>query len=195
MSSRLALLALLLAACGGSALPDSSSSDDLRHKHHDGGVPPSTDGGVAGIPLGGACAKSDQCLQGGLCESGVCTASACDQRHSGVSGIRATVRVDQYLGLRTGHSGTHELANGTLQSVLWMYQPSLEDTSSVQLAMNVASATDPQGLPYEVPLTPGEVVEVEGEWIPGATASLGGRAVIHYTHGSCGFATLGGITY
>lgn len=200
MAPRLLILSLLLAGCGGAAVSD-PGADDLeayRHKHHDGGVPPQADGGVPGggaVPLGGACQVSDDCATGGLCPSGVCVASACDQRHSGVSGIRATVRVDQYLGLHTGHSGTHELANGTLQGVLWMYQPSLEDTASVQLAMNVASSTDPQGLPHEVPLKAGEVVEVEGEWIPGASAGLSGRAVIHYTHGTCGFATLGGVTY
>ena len=212
MTSRLLLVAALLAACGGAPTSDSASDnlDAYRHKrHHDGGVPhhdggvPHVDGGVpdAGgqgggtVPIGGACSVSDDCEQGGLCAGGACVASACDQRHSGVSGIRATIRIDQYLGLRNGHSGTHELANGTLQEVLWMFQPSLRDTSAVQLAMNVASATDPQGLPHEVPLSPGEVVEVEGEWVPGASAGLSGRAVIHYTHGSCGYATLGGVTY
>ena len=199
----LVLIALFAAACGGAPSSDSSSDnlDAFRKRHHDGGVPPAVDAGTPGgggggtVGIGGACNVSDDCAQGGLCTGGVCVASACDQRHSGVSGIRATVRIDQYLGLRNGRNGTHELANGTVQGVLWMYQPSLEDTSSVQLAMNVASSTDPQGLPHEVPLTAGEVVEVEGEWIPGASASLSGRAVIHYTHGTCGYATLGGVTY
>ena len=208
----LLLASSLLAACGGSTSQDSSSADDLRHRHHDGGTghhdggtghhdggTGGHDGGIGandgGIGPGGACAVNDDCSNGDLCTAGACVASACNQRHSGVSGIRATFRVDQYLGLIQGRNGTHELADGTLQNVIWMYQPSLEDTASARVAMNVASSTDPQGLPYEVPLRSGEVIEFEGEYIPAATANAGGRAVIHYTHGSCGYVTINGVTY
>ena len=197
--------ALSLTACGGSSLnDDGSSADDLRHRHHDGGSG-HHDGGVhhdggtpgndAGVPPGRGCATDNDCQSGGLCSAGSCVASACDQRHSGVTGLRATVVIDRYLGLINGRNGTHEIATGTLQDVSWIYQSSLEDTTSVQLAMNVASATDPQGLPQEIPLTPGEVIEVEGEYIPAAAANARGRAVVHYTHGSCGFVEINGVIY
>jgi hypothetical protein len=126
---------------------------------------------------------------------GTCVASSCNQRHAGVTGIRATVRIDQYLGLRTGQNGTHELANGTLQNVSWIYQASVEDTTATQLAMNVASSIDPHGLPQEIPLSTGQVIQVEGEYIPAASANAGGRAVIHFTHLPCGFVTINGVTY
>lgn len=132
---------------------------------------------------------------GDLCSSGTCVASSCNQRHAGVTGIRATVRIDRYLGLRAGHNGTHELANGTLQNVSWIYQASVEDATAAQLAMNVASSIDPHGLPRELPLSTGQVIEVEGEYIPVASANAGGRAVIHFTHLPCGFVTINGVTY
>lgn len=192
MRPAIALTLLFLAACGG-AIPGSDvAADDLRHRRHH---PP--DGGAGGSDGGAAfaCAVNDDCANGALCSSGTCVASACAQRHAGVSGIRATVRIDEYLGLRNGRNGTHELANGTLQRVLWMYRPSLEDTASMQLAMNVASSIDPSGLPGQVPLRAGQVIEVEGEYIPGATANARGRAVVHYTHLPCGYAAIDGVTY
>ena len=212
------LAAVNLAACGGASTGD-GSSDDLRRRRdggtrhdggtgHDGGV---HDGGIgadaglpgdagtpgsdAGVPPGGSCATDNDCLGGGLCSAGACVASACNQRHASVTGLRATVRISQYLGLIQGRNGTHELANGTLQNVSWIFQPSVEDTTSVQLAMNVASAIDSQGLPREIPLTSGEVIEVEGEYIPAARANSGGRAVIHFTHGACGFVEIAGVIY
>ena len=206
------LAALALTACGGaSSNADGSSPDDLRHRHHDGGVghhdggvhhdggTPGNDAGTpgsdAGVPPGSACASDDDCQSGGLCSSGTCVASACNQRHPGVTGLRATVRIGQYLGLINGRNGTHEIATGTLQNVSWVFQPSVEDATSVQLAMNVASAIDSQGLPQEIPLTSGEVIEVEGEYIPAASANSSGRAVIHFTHGACGFVEINGVIY
>ncbi len=163
----------------------------------DAGLPgdAGTPGSDAGVPPGGSCATDNDCLGGGLCSAGACVASACNQRHAGVTGLRATVRINQYLGLIQGRNGTHELANGTLQDVRWIFQPSVEDTTSVQLAMNVASAIDSQGLPREIPLTSGEVIEVEGEYIPAATANSSGRAVIHFTHGACGFVEIADVIY
>jgi hypothetical protein len=215
------LVASLLAACGGA--PYDSSLDDLHRRRdggaHDGGA---HDGGAhdggghdgggydggghdggghdgggqdAGTPPGGACSSNAECSNGDLCSSGACVASSCNQRHAGVTGIRATVRIDQYLGLRNGRNGTHELANATLQNVSWIYQASVEDTTAAQLAMNVASSIDPHGLPQEIPLSAGEVIEVEGEYIPAASANAGGRAVIHFTHLPCGYVTINGVTY
>jgi hypothetical protein len=68
-------------------------------------------------------------------------------------------------------------------------------TTAAQLAMNVASSIDPHGLPQEIPLSAGQVIEVEGEYIPAASANAGGRAVIHFTHLPCGYVTIDGVTY
>jgi len=155
-----------------------------------GGYDGGTDAGT-----GGACSSNVECTNGDLCSSGTCVASSCNQRHAGVTGIRATVRIDQYLGLIQGPNGTHELANGTLQNVSWIYQASVEDTTATQLALNVASSIDPHGLPQEIPLSAGQVIEVEGEYIPAASANAGGRAVIHFTHVPCGYVTINGVTY
>ena len=197
-SSFVLLAALALAACGGASTnADGNSADDLRHRHHDGGVihhDGGTPGNDAGTP-GSGCATDNDCQSGGLCSSGTCVASACNQRHPGVTGLRATVRIGQYLGLINGRNGTHEIATGTLQNVSWIFAPSLEDTTSVQLAMNVASAIDPQGLPREIPLAAGQVIEVEGEYIPASSANSSARAVIHFTHGACGFVEINGVIY
>ena len=198
------LAALAFTACGGASPTDDGSTADVRHRHrdggvhHDGGTPggdAGTPGSDAGVPPGSGCATDNDCRSGGLCSSGTCVASSCNQRHAGVTGLRASVRIDQYLGLAHGRNGTHEIATGALQKVLWIDQPSIEDTTSVQLAMNVASAIDSQGLPHEIPLAPGEVIEVEGEYIPAGTANASGRAVIHFTHGACGFVEINGVIY
>jgi len=198
LRSSFALLATLaLAACGGNSSNADGSADDLRHRHHDGGVhhDGGTPGSDAGVPPGSGCATDNDCRSGGLCSSGTCVASACNQRHPGVTGLRATVRIGQYLGLINGRNGTHEIATGTLQNVGWIFAPSVEDTASVQLAMNVASVIDAQGLPREIPLSAGQVIEVEGEYIPAASANSSGRAVIHFTHGACGFVEINGVIY
>jgi hypothetical protein len=93
----------------------------------------------------------------------------------------------------------HELVDGTIQSTVWVYQARIIDTHNVQVAMNVASSKDPAGLPHEIPVSPGQVFEVEGEYIPASSANAhnanGPAAVIHYTHAPCGYVTLGGQTY
>jgi hypothetical protein len=142
------------------------------------------------------CTDSTQCTSSGdLCNNGSCIASSCNQRGSGKTGIRATVKITRYQGLINGANGTHEIAYGTLQNVEWLYASSVKDTSNVQLAMNVASATDSQGLPHEVKLSVGQVIEVEGEYISAASANASGNAVIHFTHGICGFVNVGGTVY
>lgn len=125
--------------------------------------------------------------------------ASCDQRHAGVTGIQVQVRVDKYQGLIYGSNGTHEIAYGTIISTPWVYDSSIVDTSNVELAMNVKSTKDPSGLPKEIKLSVGQVVEVEGEYIPAATAnahdSKGPAAVIHYSHSPCGYVTISGTIY
>ncbi len=146
-------------------------------------------------PPDGGCNNSDDCQNGGLCDNGSCTASACNNRASGKTGIRATVQITRYQGLISGRNGSHEIAFGTLSNVLWIHDPATKDTSSVQLALNVSSSIDPTGLPHEIPFTVGETVEVEGEYISGASAGSSGVAVIHFTHSTCGFVDVNGLQY
>ena len=147
-------------------------------------------------PPNGGCVTESDCANGGLCESGSCVASACDNRASGKTGIRATVQITRYQGIIHGRNGDHEIAFGTLTNVSWIYNASTEDTTSVQLAMNVASSTDPTGLPHEIPLTAGESIDLEGEYISAASAGgSSGDAVIHFTHSTCGYVTINGSTY
>ena len=147
-------------------------------------------------PPNGGCVTESDCANGGLCESGSCVASACDNRASGKTGIRATVQITRYQGIIHGRNGDHEIAFGTLTNVSWIYNASTEDTTSVQLAMNVASSTDPTGLPHEIPLTAGESIDLEGEYISAASAGgSSGNAVIHFTHSTCGYVTINGSTY
>jgi hypothetical protein len=132
-------------------------------------------------------------------QADVTSASSCTQRHPGVTEIHATISVDEYRGVRSGHSGDHELIEGTIANAIWVYDSSLVDTSNVEVALNVASNVDPAGLPEEVPLAPGDTFEVEGEFIPASTANAsnanGSAAVIHYTHAPCGYAVLDGTKY
>lgn len=127
------------------------------------------------------------------------SATNCNQRSPGVTGIDVAVRVHFYQGLIHGRNGTHEIAYGTVTSTSWVYDHSVVDTSNVELALNVKSAKDPTGLPNEVKMTVGESVEVRGEYIPAATAnahdSAGPAAVLHFTHSPCGFITIAGHKY
>lgn len=123
--------------------------------------------------------------------------ASCYQRKAGVTAIQSLITIDRYIGLQTGHSGTHEIAEGTVTTTAWIYDSSLFDTTNVQLAM-VVDAAGP-GLPMELPLLPGQVIETEGEYIPSATADAttakGPAAVIHFTHSPCGYAIISGMTY
>lgn len=125
--------------------------------------------------------------------------ASCNMRSPGVTAIQTVVRVDEYVGLQTGRNGVHELAEVTVIHTSWIYDSKLVDTNNVHLAMNVASETDPTGLPMELPLRPGQTIEVEGEYIPAAKAMAtnknGAAAVIHFTHMPCGYAVIGGTTY
>jgi hypothetical protein len=125
--------------------------------------------------------------------------SSCNQRHAGVTGIQVQIRIDEYQGLIKGRNGTHEIAYGTIVSTPWVYDSKIVDTSNAELALNVKSAKDPTGLPYEVKLAVGSVYEVQGEYIPAATASAhdkkGAAAVIHFSHAPCGYVSVGGTVY
>jgi hypothetical protein len=122
-------------------------------------------------------------------------AMACQHRASNKTGLRAKVQITRYQGIIHGRNGDHEIAFGTLAKTLWVDVPSVIDTSNVELALNVKSSTDPSGLPHEIPVSPGQTIEVEGEYISGATANASGDAVVHFTHSTCGYVTINGATY
>ena len=200
-----------LVACGG-GVDDTTSTDDLtgasKHKcksdanctngyvcvsgHCQKGGPPPP---PPPPPPPSGCHTMHDCAGGGLCESGQCVASACAHRASNKTGIRATVVITRYQGLISGRNGSHEIAFGTLGQVEWIHDPALEDSQHVQLALNVSSSTDPSGLPHEIPLSVGQTIEVEGEYITAASAGTSGDAVIHFTHSTCGYVAIAGITY
>lgn len=125
--------------------------------------------------------------------------ASCYQRSSGVTGIQVVLRVDQYIGVKTGRNGPHEFVHGTIINTPWVYKSSIVDTTNVEVAMNIQTATDMTGLPKEIPVRAGEQIELEGEYIPKATANattaLGPAAVLHFTHEPCGYAVLGGVKY
>lgn len=131
--------------------------------------------------------------------TGTLPPTSCDQRHAGVTAIMATVRIDKYSGLINGRNGTHEIAYGTIVSTPWVYDSKVVDTSNTQLALNVKSSKDPSGLPHEVKMAVGDLIELEGEYIPSSATSVtdanGRAAVIHFTHAPCGYITIGGTTY
>lgn len=125
--------------------------------------------------------------------------TSCNMRSPGVTAIQTVVRVDEYVGLQTGRNGVHEIAEVTMIHTSWIYESKLVDTTNVHLAMNVASEKDPAGLPMEIPLRPGQTLEVEGEYIPAAKAMAtnknGAAAVVHFTHLPCGYTVIAGTTY
>lgn len=185
------LLSLGAAGCGGADAALDGSADDLRGQRR--------------------CRTDADCPQGQLCASRVCRPApvtpppdlpppSCDQRSPGRTAIRAKVRVAAYAGLQRGHSGSHEIAYGSLLATEWVFAPATLDTTNVELAMNVASSIDPTGLPQEVPLHPGDLVELQGEYISlagGASAhdAQGPAAVLHFTHAPCGWVVINGQRY
>jgi Cys-rich repeat protein len=152
-----------------------------------------------------ACTDSSQCSSGQSCQGGQCVASggptpnpppaSCDQRTPGKTSIQALISVGTYRGLIHGFNGDHEIFDGTITNTVWVYDAKLIDTQSVQVAMNVHSAKDPSGLPQEIPLSSGQVLEVEGEYIPASAANAHGEAVVHYTHSPCGYVVINGTKY
>lgn len=124
--------------------------------------------------------------------------TSCYQRKPGFTAIQALVKIDAYKGLYTGRSGTHENAEITVSAVTWVYEGKALDTTNATLAMLVDTG-EGAGLPMELPLVPGQVIEVEGEFIPASLANAqtknGPAAVIHFTHSPCGYAVIDGATY
>jgi hypothetical protein len=181
-------------ACGGGLEEDVAASGEqsLRARSH--------------------CTSDAQCHPPQRCAGGTCKDPAphpgpgadpppaqCDRRHAGATAIEAVVRIDRYRGLSRGRNGTHEVAFGAITSTPWVFDAAMIDTAHVELALNVASNTDPAGLPDEVRLVPGESILVEGEYIPASRANVRGErvptAVIHYTHAPCGFVVIKGRKY
>jgi hypothetical protein len=122
---------------------------------------------------------------------------ACQQRATGKTGIRAQFQVTRYVGIIHGSNGNHEQLYAKITKLLWAFQPSIiVQSAEMQLDLNVASSTDPTGLPNEIKLAPGAIFEAEGEYIEPALASgTGGEAVVHFTHSTCGYVTIAGTTH
>lgn len=108
-------------------------------------------------------------------------------RPKGVTEIEAVITIDKYEGTVKGKNGVHELALGHITLINAVGDKKRIDTQQVELAMNVKSAKDPQGLPREIPFKPGQQIEVEGEYIPAKQANDKGRAVLHFTHSPGGY--------
>jgi hypothetical protein len=113
--------------------------------------------------------------------------------------VHVTLKVNEYRGVHHGHNGDHEIVEATITAKTSVADPSLVDSNNVEAAMNVHSSTDPSGLPHEIPVAVGDTFEVQGEYIPAATANAhnanGPAAVIHFAHSPCGFVTIAGQQY
>ena len=184
MITRRALVAAAVFALSSSALwCGGAAADDLSLSRSSIGPALASHRRKPPCPAGAPCPPPAQCFQ----------------RKPGVTALQAVVRVDRYVGLVRGRHGTHEIAVGTLLAMPWVHDPSLVDTKRVELAMNVASSADPRGLPREIPIEPGQSIEVEGEYIPARAAHAhganGATAVVHYTHAPCGYVVINGRTY
>jgi hypothetical protein len=108
-------------------------------------------------------------------------------RPKGVTEIEAVITIDKYEGTVHGKNGDHEIALGHITLINAVGNKKVIDTQQVELAMNIKSAKDPQGLPREIPFKPGQQIEVEGEYIPAKQANDHGRAVLHFTHSPGGY--------
>lgn len=120
-------------------------------------------------------------------------------RPAGVTEIECILTINKYEGIQRGRNGDHEIAEATLTTLNTVANQRLIDTKNIHLAMNVASDVDSHGLPREIPLTPGDQIEVEGEYIPASRANAnnanGPAAVIHFTHSPAGYAIIKGQKY
>jgi hypothetical protein len=113
-----------------------------------------------------------------------------------VTEILVNVTIDKYEGLIHGRNGIHEVATAHITQLLAVAKPQAVDSQKLSLALNVRSHTDPSGLPNEIVLSPGQTIQLEGEYIPAKRAGLGGHvAVIHFTHSPGGFVVIDGHTY
>jgi len=67
------------------------------------------------------------------------------------------------------------------------------------VAMNIASRVNPEGLPKEIKIAPGAIIELTGEYIPAKLANArnakGKAAVVHFTHSPCGSVVIDGKQY
>jgi hypothetical protein len=159
--------------------------------------------GMVVVMAGCSSASSDTTSAGGeealLDSEAFDVASSTCRSKPGETSIHVVLKVDQYRGLHQGMHGDHEIVEATVTSTSSVANPSLVDSSNIEVAMNVKSSTDPAGLPNEVPLSVGDSFEVQGEYIPAATARAhnahGAAAVIHFTHSPCGFAKIAGQEY
>lgn len=123
----------------------------------------------------------------------------CSNRPSGRTQIDAVVRVDKYDGLQRGRNGTHEILEAMIVQTLGVADSSVVDTQAIKAAVNVASTQDPSGLPNEIPLNVGDILEIAGEYIPASQANAttvdGAAAVLHFSHKPCGYLNINGVTY
>jgi hypothetical protein len=108
--------------------------------------------------------------------------------------IEAVIVVDEYRGVKHGRNGPHEIIEGHIEYINAVDRREVIDTQNVELALNVEDQHDHHGLPYEIPVKPGDRIEVEGEYIPARKANArnknGRAAVIHFTHAPAGYVIL-----
>ena len=120
-------------------------------------------------------------------------------RPSDVTELEGILTITKYKGVQHGRNGDHEIAEGTLTTIKWTTKGSVVDTKNVHLALNISSATNPEGLPREIPVPAGHVIELTGEYIPARTANAknanGAAAVLHFTHAPCGSVIIDGQQY
>jgi len=112
-------------------------------------------------------------------------------RPRGVTEIEAVIAVDEYKGVIHGRNGEHEIVEGHITLVNAVANRRVVDTRNVEVAMNIASPKDKHGLPSAIPVKPGDLLEIEGEYIPAKRAKArnarGAAAVLHFTHAPAGY--------
>ena len=80
---------------------------------------------------------------GGPGPTGVSVLPTCSNRASADTQVKATIRVDQYLGVRVGRSGPHEDFYGTITQIVAVASGSKVDTMNVQVDMRITSSANP----------------------------------------------------